>query len=73
MAQRSPAIYGAGVSVLSEQLRARRRRSLGRRCAHCHRAGALQVVGHPAGSAVQCRYCAVVREVLPHVRVAPEG
>ena len=45
--------------------RARRRRSLSHQCPDCHQVWALQVIEHPAGRVVRCRFCLAVREVLP--------
>jgi hypothetical protein len=41
--------------------RKRLRRTLAHQCSECHRHWALELVDHPAGFVVRCRYCLAVR------------
>ncbi len=42
---------------------------LAHQCPACHRNWALQVVDHPSGKVVLCRFCATVRATIPEPRL----
>lgn len=43
----------------------RRKRALAHQCPTCRRHWALQLVEHPSGKVLLCRYCSAVRQLFP--------
>ena len=43
----------------------RLKRALAHQCLNCRRAWALQLVEHPSGRVILCRYCGAIRQSTP--------
>jgi len=43
----------------------RLKRALAHQCPDCRRHWALQLVEHPSGKVVLCRYCGAIRQSIP--------